>query len=101
MQETVFQTTNEKKIQKMMLVKGKIQKPMARNKKAYIEAAAELTPWEQLHIAAMKYQNESESESEGEDWISDAQIDIVLLEENDRIMEVKQLDAEELPDPAT
>ena len=83
-----------------MLVKGKIQKPMARNKKAYIEAAAQLTPLEQLHIAAMKYQNESESESE-EDWISDAQIDIVLLEENDRIMEVKQLDAEELPDPAS
>ena len=98
-QETVSQTTSEKKLQKMMLVKGKIKKPMARTKESYQLAASQLTPKEQLHLAAMKYgvEDESDSSSDDEAWVSDAEIDSALLAENE--IELTETDDEELPDP--
>ena len=98
-QETVSQTTSEKKLQKMMLVKGKIKKPMARTKESYQLAASQLTPEEQLHLAAMKYgvEDESDSSSDDEAWVSDAEIDSALLVENE--IELTDTDDEELPDP--
>ena len=49
-QETVSQTLNEKKLQRMLLVKSKLPKPTNRTKKAYREASAILTPSEQLAL---------------------------------------------------
>ena len=49
-QETVSQTVNEKKLQKMLLVKAKLPKPRNRTKKAYREASSKLTRSEQLAL---------------------------------------------------
>ena len=50
-QETVSQTLNEKKLQKMLLVKSSLEKPKSRTKKSYREAANQLSAAEQLDIA--------------------------------------------------
>lgn len=93
-QETVGQTTSEKKLQKMMLVKGKIK-----TKESYSLAASQLTTEEQLHLAAMKYgvEDEDDSSSDDEAWVNDAEIDSALLAENE--IELTDSDNEELPDP--
>ena len=50
-QETVQQTYSEAKLQKMLLVKGKIKKPVGRTKLAYRQAAEQIKPAELLDVA--------------------------------------------------
>ena len=90
-QETVSQTISEKKLQKMLLVKSKIDKPKNRTKKAYREASSSLTPSEQLDLVfglttsadeEMEISSNSEMDSSME-IVDDEEVVDALVEENE------------------
>ena len=90
-QETVSQTISEKKLQKMFLVKSKIDKPKNRTKKAYREASSSLTPSEQLDLVfglttsadeEMEISSNSEMDSSME-IVDDEEVVDALVEENE------------------
>ena len=67
-QDLVMQTTNEIKLQKMLVVKSKLQKSRGRTKAAYRAAAEQLTPAEQVQAAfeLEELANEEQEVSSGE-----------------------------------
>ena len=77
-QETVTQTIDEKKLQKILLVKSKLSKPTHRTKKNYRDAANQLSPSEQLDLVFGMSGEEQEISSCSE---MDSSIDIVDEEE--------------------
>ena len=88
-QETVNKAMSEKKLQKMLLVKSKLAKPKNRTKKAYREAAEQLTPSEQLEILfRLPEEEETEISSCSEmnsslEIINDEDVEAALVAEND------------------
>ena len=94
-QETVMQTHNEIKLQKMLLVKNKMQKARSRTKAAYKEAADQLTPAEQVQAAfeldnlATEELEVSESEMEegsSFDFLEEGEVTRALLDENELVL---------------
>ena len=101
-QETVQQTYSETKLQKMLLVKGKIQKPAGRTKSAYREAAEQLTPAEMLDVAwdlgdFANSQGVQDPSSGSEldvslDMVPDEAVEEAILQENEDILAAEQID---------
>ena len=96
-QDLVMQTTNEIKLQKMLVVKSKLQKSRGRTKAAYRAAAEQLTPAEQVQAAfeleelANEEQEVSSGESELEegssiDFLQEGEVEQALLEENETVL---------------
>ena len=92
----VMQTTNEIKLQKMLVVKSKLQKARGRTKAAYKAAAEQLTPAEQVQAAfdldqLANEEQEVSSESEFEegssfDFLQEGEVEQALLDENEIIL---------------
>ena len=96
-QDLVMQTTNDIKLQKMFVVKSKLQKSRERTKAAYKAAAEQLTPTEQVQAAfdleelANEELEVSSSESEFEegssiDFLQEGEVEQALLEENEMVL---------------
>ena len=96
-QDLVMQTTNDIKLQKMLVVKSKLQKSRERTKAAYKAAAEQLTPAEQVQAAfdleelANEELEVSSSESEFEegssiDFLQEGEVEQALLEENEMVL---------------
>ena len=100
-QDLVMQTTNEIKLQKMLVVKSKLQKSRGRTKAAYRAAAEQLTPAEQVQAAfeleelANEEQEVSSDESELEegssiDFLQEGEVEQALLEENETVLNTEK-----------
>ena len=95
-EEIVNQVKDEKKMQKMLIVKSKLKKPSARTK----EAAEQLTPAQQLDLAFKLGDPDQEGGEEHEvysgseieegsslDFIDEEEVEQALLNENELILE--------------
>ena len=99
-QDLVMQTTNEIKLQKMLVVKSKLQKSRSRTKAAYKAAAEQLTPAEQVQAAfdldkLANEEHEVSSESEIEEgssiyFLQEGEVEQALLDENDFVLNIEK-----------
>ena len=100
-QDLVMQATNKIKLQKMLVVKSKLQKSRGRTKAAYRAAAEQLTPAEQV-LAAFELEelaNEEQEVSSGEseleegssiDFLQEGEVEQALLEENETVLNTEK-----------
>ena len=93
-QDLVMQTTNEIKLQKMLVVKSKLQKSRGRTKAAYRAAAEQLTPAEQVQAAfeLEELANEEQEVSSGESELEEgSSIDFLQEgEENETVLNTEK-----------
>ena len=99
-QDLVMQTTNEIKLQKMLVVKSKLKKSRGRTKAAYKAAVEQLTPAEQVQAAfdldkLANEEHEVSSESEIEegssiDFLQEGEVEQALLDENELVLNIEK-----------
>ena len=99
-QDLVMQTTNEIKLQKMLVVKSKLQKSRGRTKAAYKAAVEQLNPAEQVQAAfdldkLANEEHEVSSESEIEegssiDFLQEGEVEQALLDENELVLNIEK-----------
>lgn len=88
-QETVEQAKSEDKLQKMLVVKSKIQRPKNRTKAAFKEAAEQLTPAQQIDLMfsvdkkANDWDWESSELDSSMELANEEEVKAALLMEND------------------
>lgn len=95
-QETVGQTRQEKKLQQMLVVKGKIKKATGRTKAAYREAADDLTPAEKVEVAfdladvcqelEVSVSGSEIEEGSSIDFLEENEVQAALLQENEVLL---------------
>ena len=99
-QDLVMQTTNEIKLQKMLVVKSKLKKSRGRTKAAYKAAVEQLNPAEQEQAAfdlnkLANEEHEVSSESEIEegssiDFLQEGEVEQALLDENELVLKIEK-----------